>query len=181
MYKEIDTVYIDCDGVLTDGIYQISDHGDATKSFYTRDFYAIEQVLKAGLEVIIITQSNDEVIWQQLKRIMSNSDFWRNSFADKLFLLDAVGSKANYIEISFATGEKNWSNVAYIGDAENDLECIEKAGFSGCPTDAVPQVREKAMYQSDYPGGRGAVYEFCMYLLDQRTKEFKENKEIENA
>ncbi len=59
MYKEIGLVCFDIDGTLTDGVYQISDKRAVTKSFYTRDFYAIEQLLRAGLMVLIVTQSHD--------------------------------------------------------------------------------------------------------------------------
>jgi len=179
VYKEIDTVCIDVDGTLTDGIYQISgcEH-EVTKSFYTRDFYAIEQVLRAGLMVVIITQSHDNVIHAQLQRIYSHSEFWYNMAAQsKLLVWTAIDNKVHAIEKMFSSGAKSWDNIAYIGDAENDFDCIQYAGFSGCPTDAVPYVRDKAMYPSDYRGGHGAVHDFCMHLLEKQNEKDKETKD----
>ena len=182
MYKEIDTVYIDIDGCLTDGVYQISESGEVIKSFYTRDFYAIEQILRAGLKVIIITQSHDGCINEQLSRICSHSEFWQN-MREKCFLAvwAAVDNKMAAIEKTFQKGVIGWDNIAYIGDAENDFNCILLAGLSGCPTDAVPYVRDKAMYPSDYRGGHGAVHDFCMNLLENRIKENDEELENEDS
>jgi hypothetical protein len=44
-------------------------------------------------------------------------------------------------------------DVLALGDAENDLELFEVCGFSGCPADAVPIVREHADWV--FPGENG--------------------------
>jgi len=197
LYSNIEVVAIDVDGCLTDGIYQISSSGEVSKSFYTRDFYAIEQLLRDGLRVVIITQSHDRVIDQQLRRICDHSDFWKNNqtgswgalpeespirkkfismIKEKILCVSlAVENKKEFLEFYLETLCLSWENIAYMGDAENDLECIKKAGFSGCPNDAIPSVMDEVMYPSDHKGGRGAVYDFCMYLLR------KINEEICNA
>lgn len=198
MYSEIKIVFIDVDGVLTDGVYQISERGTLTKSFYTRDWYGIEQLMKNDIKVVIITQSHDHVISKQVRRIYEHSDFWKNNATGSygtfpegssiredlvskirekmLCVSSAVEDKKKFVEFYLESIDLSWDNVAYIGDAENDYECIELAGFSGCPTDAVPYVRDKAMYPSDYFGGRGAVHDFCMYIIEQRNKERKDER-----
>jgi len=175
MYSEIKLVFIDVDGTLTDGVYQISGDGQTIlKSFYTRDWYGIEQIMKNDIPVIILTQSHDDVILQQIERICSHSIFWDSCLTDgTLMFLRGINNKRETVEMLFGD-DLSWENVAYIGDAENDFECIELAAFSGCPTDAVPYVRDKAMYPSDYFGGRGAVHDFCMYIIEQRDKEKKD-------
>ena len=50
--------------------------------------------------------------------------------------------------------------VAYIGDDLNDLECLNYAGLSACPADAVQSVKEKVDYICRCVGGNGAVREF---------------------
>jgi YrbI family 3-deoxy-D-manno-octulosonate 8-phosphate phosphatase len=174
VYKEIKVVCFDVDGTLTDGTYQISSSGEVTKSFHTRDFYAIEQLLRAGLTVVIITQSHDDVMKEQLKRIYSHSVFWsRMAGEGKLLLFGAVQNKVHEIEKMFRSGAMGWENVAYMGDAENDRECITYAGFSGCPADSIPILQRIVLYPSSYNGGHGAVHDFCMNLLEKRNKESK--------
>ena len=178
LYSSIKIFITDCDGTLTDGIYQISENGGITKSFYTRDFYAIEQIMRNGIKVVIMTQSHDDIIYEQVKRILSHSDFWNNCFIEgSLIIKTAIDNKKAEIERIFEKGVLGWDNIAYIGDAENDLYCIQNAGFSGCPTDAVPHVRDEAMYPSDYRGGHGAVHDFCMHLLKKRIIEEQETED----
>jgi len=55
------------------------------------------------------------------------------------------------------------SQVAYIGDDVNDLECIKACGFSACPNNAVRGVRESVDYICTAKGGEGVIRE----LLDE--------------
>ena len=175
IYKNIHICCVDIDGVLTDGTYQISEHNDqeVTKLFYTRDFYSIEQLMKDDVKVAIISQSHDKVINTQIRRIRHHSQFWDECFMNKILLVrTGINNKKNCVE-SFFKGGLSWDDVAYIGDAENDLECIELAKFSGCPADAIPSMRDKAIYVSNYCGGKGAVYDFCTYIIRKREEENK--------
>lgn len=170
-FSNIKIVCFDCDGVLTDGIYQISEEtGMVTKSFYTRDFYAIEQLLRNDIAVFIVTQSHDKVIHTQVSRIARHSDFWSDCFNDgRLKVMTSIENKQEAIHAEILTkNELGWFNVAYMGDAENDLPLMKKASFTGCPSDAIEEVKENANYISDFPGGRGAVHDFCMHILKQR-------------
>jgi 3-deoxy-D-manno-octulosonate 8-phosphate phosphatase (KDO 8-P phosphatase) len=172
IYEEIKIVAMDVDGTLTDGIYQISELGIVSKSFYTKDFYAIEQLLRNGISVFIITQSHDNAISKQVDRIANHSKLWKDCLRDGILkVVTAVENKKEYLQAEILT--KNgyaWFKVAYIGDAENDIECLKKSKFSGCPSDAIDEVVEFADFHSEFPGGRGAVYDFCMHILKYRKK-----------
>jgi len=45
--------------------------------------------------------------------------------------------------------------VAAVGDGENDIPMLLIAGFSACPADADPKVRELVDYVASKPGGEG--------------------------
>lgn len=171
-YKNIKVAIFDLDGVFTNGIYQISDDGRITKSFYTRDFYGIEQLLKNDITVIIITQSHDEVINRQIERICSHSDLWDNSVykSSKLRIFTQVENKKERIEKYLKSFNLKWENIAYIGDAENDLECLELVGVAACPKNAIKEI-EDVDFRSKHNGGEGAVYEFCKWLLEKKENE----------
>ena len=49
-----------------------------------------------------------------------------------------------------------------------DLACMDRAGVSCCPSDAVGEVRVISDFISAYPGGRGAVREIIEELLRSR-------------
>ncbi|MFW5879957.1 MAG: HAD hydrolase family protein, partial [bacterium] len=52
-----------------------------------------------------------------------------------------------------------YESVAYIGDDINDLDIIEKAGFSACPADAVEIVKERVDIVLEKKGGEGCFRE----------------------
>jgi 3-deoxy-D-manno-octulosonate 8-phosphate phosphatase (KDO 8-P phosphatase) len=172
MFEEIKIVCLDVDGTLTDGVYQISDKGEITKSFFTRDFYGIQKLLENDIIVAIISQSHDKVIHEQIARIRSHSDLWSNSYEKKLFVYNCIEDKQLCVEeVMMKYNRKNntkiwWENVAYMGDAENDIGCMELAKLTGCPADAIDEMEHFSNFPSDFPGGKGAVYDFCKYILE---------------
>ena len=56
--------------------------------------------------------------------------------------------------------------IAYIGDDMPDLPCILKAGFSGCPNDAIKEIRKNVSYVCQRVGGDGAVREFIEKMIE---------------
>ena len=46
-----------------------------------------------------------------------------------------------------------------------DICILEKVHLKGCPNDAVDEVKAVANFISTKNGGRGAVREFCDYIL----------------
>ena len=60
------------------------------------------------------------------------------------------------------------SEVAFMGNDEPDLPCLEAVGLPVCPADAEPSVRlycDRNITQK--AGGYGAVREFCDWLVAQ--------------
>tara|TARA_Y100000310_G_scaffold285124_1_gene308350 strand:+ start:686 stop:1195 length:510 start_codon:yes stop_codon:yes gene_type:complete len=164
--QKVKCFWIDCDGTLTDGHYHVSDNGTLTKSFYTRDFWAIEELLKLGeYKVAIVTQASDNCIDMKCRGLLDR-------YPKHFFVCKGVEDKYEFISSLFRPYDpyhenacEDWKLVFYIGDAENDVKCIEAAGWSACPADAIPIVKEKVSFVCEQRGGRGAVYEAIMHYL----------------
>ena len=175
IYTDIEIFICDVDGVLTDGVYQISNKGEITKSFYTRDFYGIEQLLRNGMRVVIISQSHDNVIFTQVNRICDHSEFWSTRYVEDgpLRIISGVNNKKVEIDSYLKKFNMTWDNVAYIGDAENDVECMKVAGVTCCPSDAIDEVYKHSTWPSNFLGGKGAVYEFAMAIIEEKKERGK--------
>ncbi len=187
-FSQIKTVFIDVDNCLTDGKYIISSKGEVSKSFYTKDFYAISRLLELNITVVICTQSSAGVINAQIERICNESNDWKKWRKNKkLLILTGVEYKILVLMKYYKKYVKNVRNykvyepecdyttyikncVAYFGDAENDLECMKEVCYTGCPLDAIPEVKEESNYISEFSGGNGCVYDFCMHILKKRGK-----------
>ena len=59
-----------------------------------------------------------------------------------------------------------WSEIAYMGDDEPDLPCLQAVGVSGAPSDALDIVKSSCQYVATEKGGEGAVRSFCDYIID---------------
>ena len=175
MRKNIKIVIFDCDGVFSDGIYSVSSNGIVTKNFYTRDFSALEKLLKRGHIVPILTGSEDQCFYNKCstnKFLMKyNNLFIAHGCYDKKEFIEKGGislfAKGRGIE---AEVEDGWENIAYMGDAGNDLECMKLAAISGCPCDAEEPIIEIADYVSPHKGGHGAIVDFVKYLLETNNE-----------
>ena len=67
-----------------------------------------------------------------------------------------------------------FDNIAYMGDDDNDLECMQLSKITGCPADAVDEIKQESNHISDNKGGHGAVRDFVNLLI----RYHKENKII---
>lgn len=156
---EIKLLAIDVDGCLTDGLYYVFARGGLSKSFYTRDFAALEKLPKE-IGIIFITSSDDNCIYEKYKAL--NDDL-----RDKIIIFSGIKDKYETLSSHLKVRNLTWENVAYIGDADNDLECIKSAKISGCPADATKEVQEEVNFLSCKIGGHGCVEDFVNYILEK--------------
>jgi len=122
---------VDVDGTLTDGIYNVDENGKISKNFYTRDFDALRQLSEVGIDIFIITSATDSVIIEKCRRLPFHVEVH----------IGVIYKKAKMDEILSQYPMASWENVACIGDAENDIECLKAAAFSGCPSDAIEEIK----------------------------------------
>ena len=147
---------MDVDGTLTDGKIYMSNEGELFKAFDIKDGYGIHDIaIPSGMTPIIITGGSSGIIKNRCKELGITEIY--QSVTDKINLLRQI------------IGEEYYKNTAYIGDDINDLACLKMIkkhhGITGCPADAVSQVKEIADFISVKNGGEGAVREFIEYLL----------------
>lgn len=156
---DIKLLVMDVDGTLTDGKIYMSAQGEAVKAFDVKDGYGIVSLLpQCGIRPVIITGRKSEILLRRCEDLKISEV--HQGVTDKAARLTEVMEK-------FGVTAKQ---VAYIGDDLNDLSCMELAGITACPADAVEIIREKADFCCILPGGRGAVREFIDWLYVQRTE-----------
>ena len=150
---KIKMLVMDVDGTLTDGCIYMGPEGEAMKAFNAQDGYGIAQILpKIGITPVIITGRNSRIVANRAKELKITH--LHQGVHDKLTLLQ---------DIARELGAKQ-EEVAYIGDDLNDLDCIRWCGLTGCPADAVPEIRAAVTFVSSRSGGRGAVREFVDFI-----------------
>jgi len=155
----IKLIVFDFDGVFTDGKIIFDNDGNALKHYNAKDGMGIFELHRDKIEVGVISgwpynnSQNSILEHLQIKRVSLGSN-------NKLQILQKWCNELN-IELD---------NVAYMGDDINDLEVIKEVGLTGCPNDAVEEVKSIVDFISSKNGGNGAIREFCDHIKKTLNK-----------
>jgi 3-deoxy-D-manno-octulosonate 8-phosphate phosphatase (KDO 8-P phosphatase) len=153
--EPIRLVVLDVDGVLTDGTLIYSADGENSKRFSARDGLAIRLLLRAGIQVAVISGRPSEAVVARCSELGVRSELIVVGSQDKPADLDRM---EELLQISDA-------EVAAMGDDLPDLPVLARAAFAACPTDAAPEVIAACDLVCGAEGGRGAVREFAEVVL----------------
>lgn len=152
MRKDIKVIFLDVDGVMTDGKIVYNERGEETKHFNVHDGLGIKLAIRAGLEIIIISGRKSVVTDIRAAELGIEA---HTGIIDKATL---------YREIRDAKGYDD-CNCAAIGDDINDIGMLRAVGTSATVSDAPEYVKSEVDYITFAKGGEGAVREFIEYIL----------------
>ena len=150
---------MDVDGTLTDGKLYIGDEGEMFKAFSVKDGFGIKNVLRKNeITPVIITGRESKIVLKRCEEL-GISHVYQGVENKREALLKVIS------DFGVSPGR-----VAYIGDDENDLECMEyllkNDGVVGCPEDSALEVLKRSgVYHCKRRGGDGAVREFIQHII----------------
>ncbi|WP_128896357.1 KdsC family phosphatase [Longirhabdus pacifica] len=150
---KIKILVMDVDGTMTDGKIYIGSEGELLKAFNVKDGMGISKLHAQNIIPAIITGRKSEIVKRR---------------ADELKIVDLFQGEDNKLEKLKELTERydcDFTEVAYIGDDENDLACMRVCGFTGCPADAVESVKREVNFICSKNGGEGSVREFIDIIL----------------
>lgn len=152
----IKLLILDVDGVLTDGRKTYNAEGlGSYKVFCDKDFTAIKRLKVAGVKVCFL--SGDKNI---NRAIAKNRD------------IDFYFSRGKCKTAFLKTFSKNYkcslSEMAFVGDDLFDLLIAEQVGYSFCPSDSCPEIKEEASLVLKNKGGENVIMELVTYLTNNK-------------
>ncbi len=149
-------VVLDVDGVLTDGRLWYGPDGESLKSFDVRDGHGIKMLIAAGIGVAVISGRRSAAVTARMREL-GVSD-----------VAQGVGDKARALAELLHRNAIDARRVACLVDDTPDLGLMAAVGLPAAVADAHPEVLAAARHVTRAPGGRGAVREFCDWLLASR-------------
>ncbi len=156
--KKIQAIFMDVDGVLTNGKIILGTNNTELKEFNVKDGLAITIAKKQGLKIGFITSRTSEVVERRGREL--GVDFLFQGVTDKLLKLKEIGSSKNI----------SLENICYIGDDLPDLDALLAVGFSATVSDACEEVNSRVAFVSTKKGGEGAVREIIETILKAQDK-----------
>ena len=150
---------MDVDGTLTDGGVYLSASGDEFKRFDIQDGMGIALFRKAGGKVALI--SGRYSLATELRARELDVDYLVNGTDDKLAALQQIAGKIGVTA----------SEVVYVGDDLNDIDCVRWAGLGVAVANAVSELKDVANQTTVRSGGLGAVREVVDSVLKMNETE----------
>ncbi|MGH8197088.1 MAG: KdsC family phosphatase [Steroidobacteraceae bacterium] len=150
---DVSLVVLDVDGVLTDGRLWYGPDGESWKAFDARDGHGIKMLIAGGIGVAVISSRRSAAVTARMREL-GVSDV-AQGVADKARALGEL-LKRNAIDAR---------RVACLVDDTPDLGLMAAVGLPAAVADAHPDVLAAAGHVTHARGGRGAVREFCDWLL----------------
>ena len=153
--KEIKFLGLDVDGTLTDGGMYYTESGEEFKRFDTKDGRGIIELQKRGIQVGLLSSGFKSKIIEGRAKTLGIEKFYVG-VDPKIDILKQWCSELNI----------DMKQVAYVGDDINDRDIINSVGFTACPADAMPTVKDIVDIVLNNKGGYGCVREFIEEHLE---------------
>lgn len=151
--QDIQVVFLDVDGVLTDGSLYMDGEGEQLKCFNSLDGHGLKLLRRAGIEVAIITGRDSPALRCRLAEVGITQAFYK------------IENKLEKAELVLKTLGMQWSQACAMGDDWPDLPMMTRSALSCAPANAHTEVRALAHYVTPMVGGQGAVRQLCDLLL----------------
>lgn len=156
--NDIRLLVLDVDGVLTDGRLYFTARGEEMKCFHVRDGAGIVHLLRAGLQVAVISGRDSRAVERRMNEL--GVTWVRQGISDKLSalreLLDIVGLTTQ--------------QVACMGDDVADVPLLEVARLAITVPDGHASAKSRAHFITQAQGGCGAVREVCDLILESQRR-----------
>lgn len=159
IFRRIRLVAFDFDGVFTDNMVYVFEDGTEAVRCSRSDGIGLQKLVQMGIKTAIISTEANPVVSARARKLKIECF---QDCQDKRGVLEDMAAK---IGISL-------DQVAFVGNDINDLPCLACVALPIVVKDAHPDVVSVARYQTQSPGGNGAVREVC----DLFEKTFRSEK-----
>jgi 3-deoxy-D-manno-octulosonate 8-phosphate phosphatase (KDO 8-P phosphatase) len=156
--RGVTVLLLDVDGVLTDGRLLVDERGKERKIFHVHDGQGIRWLLKAGVEVGIISGRSSGAVEARAGELGITLLF--QGIEDKWTVLQTLLRKKGW----------NLEQVAYMGDDLVDLSLLQRVGLPIGVPNGHPLTHRSVGYVTRKSGGWGAVREVAEEILKSQGK-----------
>lgn len=151
--KQIKAAFFDVDGVLTDGKIYFTDQGTEYKAFHSHDGMGIKMLLRANIEIAIITARDSELVTRRMAELGVTHVYQGQE--DKVQTYELLKQELGLRD----------EEIAYTGDDLNDLGPLRRCGLGIAVANSSPLLAQYADWCTTRQGGSGAVREVCEFIL----------------
>ena len=153
----IEILVLDFDGVLTDNRVLVDQDGREAVFCHRGDGWGIAQLRKTGLRIIVLSTEANPVVQARCNKM-------------HIECIQDCPNKLERLKKLASDSRLSPSQIAYVGNDVNDLECMQWVGIPIAVADAVPEILGVACRVTQRNGGYGAVRDVCDWILADRER-----------
>jgi len=146
--EDLRLIVFDFDGVMTDNRVWVGESGEESVACDRSDGLGIASLRRLGVDMCVLSTETNPVVAKRCLKLGLPCD-------------QGVSDKASRFRQLMADRGIEPSQVVYVGNDVNDLECMRLAVCGVAVGDAHPDVLREADVVLARSGGRGAVRELC--------------------
>lgn len=158
IFKNITTVVLDVDGVLTNGDIILMPGMQPVRKMNAKDGYAMQLAVRNGIRMAIITGGRSPEVKERLQGL-GITDIY----------LGASSKMESYEDLKMCYDLRD-DEILYMGDDLPDYDIMKIVALAAAPQDAAPEIKSVADYVSPIDGGKGCVRDVLEQLLKIQGK-----------
>ena len=143
---KIEAFIFDFDGVLTNNFVYVDQEGKETVRCSRADGLAFDVLRKLNIPSFILSSETNPVVKIRADKLKIQAIL---GISNKEIVIKDLAKKNNY----------NLKNLIYIGNDLNDYQAMKICGYSICPADSHPIIKEISNLTLQSKGGDGVVRE----------------------
>jgi N-acylneuraminate cytidylyltransferase len=148
----IDVFVFDFDGVLTNNLVYVNQEGIESVACSRADGLAFDVLRELVKPTYILSTEKNQIVTTRANKL-------------KIPALQGINNKVEALkEIADKEGF-NLKNILYVGNDLNDYQVMKLCGFSVCPADSHPKIKEIASIVLKTNGGNGIARELLEDIL----------------
>lgn len=152
--QKIKGIVFDFDGVFTDNNVIVSENGGEAVICNRSDGLGLSEIKKSGLSILVLSKEKNPVVQKRCEKL-------------GIACVQGIDDKKTFLA---AWTEKNGispSNLVYLGNDINDIECLKIVGCGVVVADAHEDAKKVSRIILKKNGGHGAVRELCDMVLSR--------------
>ena len=150
-FKNIKLIVLDFDGVLTDDKVTLNELNQESVTMHRGDGLAISYLKDKGYKVIVLSSEKSNLAKMRCKKLQI--DCYNN-----------IKSKIDFLKNYISGNKYKKSEILYVGNDLNDLECMKFVGIPIAVANSHDKVLKNSKLILNTKGGEGAIRELSTFL-----------------
>jgi len=150
--ENIDAFVFDFDGVLTNNLVHLDQFGREWVSCSRADGLAFDVLRKLNKPAFIISTEKNSVVAARAEKL-------------KVPALQGVSNKVDALATLAEIHSFRHERIIFVGNDLNDLHVMQYCGYSACPSDSHPRIKQIATVTLNSCGGGGLVRELLESVM----------------